>query len=153
MIIQGHKRGSMLIELVVALSIGLLAILQLTTFLVGFVQQMHVLASNERRFLQEGVVIDVLMQDLKTAVNVVDSGRGPEMTNGVELKLWRMREGELPRLITVSWKKNHGHVQRRVDNSVTPQMFGPFLDRLRFDMEKRYVHFVDVAGKEREIGF
>lgn len=175
-----RRCGSMLIELVVALSIGLLVILQLATFLVGFVQQMHMLANNERRLLQEGVVIDLLMQDLSVAMDVAQvvgpgsaldtiansitrderrlSSVTPDlirggMTSEIELKAWRMRDGETPRPIIVSWKKIRGQVQRRVDNAATPQVFGDFLTGLRFDIEKKRVCFIDVNGKNQIISF
>lgn len=138
----------MLIELVVALSIGLVVILQLSTFLVGFVPEMYKAATRERRLLQEGVVLDLVMQDLCVAVQKKGLEHG-----GVVLDCWRMRGKENPRLIKVHWQSLHRKIQRNVDGSKTPQVFGEFLNRFYVDVQEGVICFVDVDGKGQCVGF
>ena len=146
-----HRSGSLLIELAVALSIGMVVLVQLTTFLLAFVQQMHGVAARERRMLQEAVVIDLLMQDIYSSINhrsLEDS------TAGIALTCWRLRNGEKrARLISIIWKKMGARVQRHVDGLSSPQVFGDLLRDLTIDCVARTVQCVDEEKKLRTYNF
>ena len=145
-----RKRGSLLIELVVALSIGILILLQLSTFLVTFVQQMHALAKQEQRALQQGAVLDLLMRDLDTAIAHSESDNS---INLIILTCWRMSAHEKIEPFLIVWSRLQGRLQRKIGGAVVPQVFGSVLPGLAFDIDKRIMRFVDERNKVVEIKF
>lgn len=145
------RAGSLLIELAVALSIGMVVLLQLTTFVLAFVQQMHGIAGRERRMLQEGVVIDLLMQDIATSI---EQQPIDPYGAGISLQCWRLRDGQkAARLISIVWKKAGQRVQRHVDGLFSPQVFGDLLQDLVIDCVTRTVRFIDEEKKLRTYSF
>ena len=145
------RPGSLLVELAVALSIGMVVLLQLTTFLLAFVQQMHGIAARERRLLQEGVVVDLLMQDIATSVeqSALDGNDA-----GIVLACWRLRVGEkIPRLINIIWKKVGARIQRHIEGLSSPQVFGDLLKELTIDCGARTIQFIDEENRLRTYGF
>ena len=150
-IVSKKKTGSLLVELVIALSIGMVVLLQLTTFLLAFVQHMHGIADNERRLLQESVVVDLLMQDIATSVeqSALDGN-----VAGIALTCWRLRVGEkFPRLIYIIWKKVGVRIHRHIEGMSSPQVFGDLLRELVIDCHVRTVQFVDEENRLRTYGF
>ena len=144
------KQGSLLIELVVALSIGVLILLQMSTFLVGFVEQMHGLAVYEQRFLQQGAVLDLLMRDLDAAIA---HSRSDNAINLIALTCWRMCGNKKIEPFLIAWSRVEGRLQRKVGRFGVPQVFGSVLPGLAFDVDKKIMRFVDERNKVVEIKF
>lgn len=146
-----RKRGSLLVELVVALSIGILILIQLSTFFVAFVEQMHALAKHEQRALQQGAVLDVLMRDLDTAGQWIQDEDDDKVL--IALTCWRMRDHEKIENIVITWSRVQGRLQRKINGAVVPQVFGSVLPGLAFDINKRIMRFLDERNKVVEIKF
>ena len=145
-----NQCGHLLVELAVALSIGVLIMLQLSTFMVTFVRQMNALAVVEQRALQEGAVLDLLMRDLDSAVNCQrEEGENALIT----LTCWRMREHEKFEQVVIRWYRVQGRLQRKMNDVGGVQVFGAALPGLTFDVEGRVMRFVDEHNKVVEIAF
>ena len=142
------KKGSLLIQLVVALALGFIIVLQFTSFLIGFVQDMSRIAAIERRYLQESTALDLLYQDLTRAEEVNISVDGRVAT----LSYYRLREGEgMPEPITIIWRSGRGGLQRSIEGAFTPQVFGAVLVHLNFNPRTQIFSFRDVEGRQHEI--
>lgn len=141
------KRGSLLVELVVALALASVILLQFTSFLIGFIQDMSRIAAIERSCLQESTALDLLYQDLRLAEEVSVSAQGCIAT----ISYYLLREGGAPERITIVWKHINGRLQRNVEGAFTPQVFGRVLADLRFNPRTQIFSFRDVEGKPYEI--
>ena len=142
--------GSILVEILIALTIGIIVLLQLTSWIIFFVQQFHGLAEKERRMLHEAIVLDLLIQDLAPAVELhaLDGGAG------VMLAFWRLRAPKAqPKLITISWKKIGKQLFRYVEGLSSPQGFGDLLKELDIDCIERGIHFVGEDKKRHAYAF
>lgn len=140
------RPGSVVVELVIALSIGVAVMLQLTSFLLVFVEQMHRSAAFERRILQEGVVLDLLLQDILTSV---DQQALQDNSSVIVLKCWRLKVGQkMPQLIEIAWKKVGVRIQRHIQGFSSPQVFGDLLQGFAVDCQARTISF---TGEDKKL--
>jgi hypothetical protein len=148
-----RKRGSLLIELVVALSIGIVVILQLSAYLVSFVKQMHGAATIERQALCNGAALDLLMRDLDAAVDCAAARDTKEL---ITLTCWRISERALGaggEFIPITWSRVRGRLQRKSPAMSASQVFGDVLPGLTFDVKHKTMRFVDEHKKVVVIKF
>jgi hypothetical protein len=142
-----RKGGSMLVELVVALTIGIVVLLQLSTFLVSFVKHMHGAATIERQALCSGAVLDLLMRDLDSAVDCSEGRDGKEL---ITLVCWRIGERNLTTggsFVPITWSRVSGRLQRKSPGMSAGQVFGDVLPGLKFDLKIKTMRFVDEHKK------
>ena len=144
------KQASLLVELVVALSIGSFIILQLSSFLVVFVQRMHSSIKQERYLLKQQSVLDMLVRDLDSAI---DSNAGENDRTLITLRCWNLKERMPLEIGTITWSRVKGQLHRTVGGSRAPQVFGNVLSGLNFDCEKKIMWFIDEKNKVVEIAW
>lgn len=145
------RTGSILLELAIALSIGITVMLQLTCFLVMIVQQMHGFAAKERRILQEEVILDLLLQDISTSV---DQQALPGNPAAIVLNCWRLHAGQaMPQLTEIVWKKVGVRIQRHIQGYASPQVFGDLLQGFEVDHHTRRICFTGEDKKLYEYDF
>ena len=135
-----RRCGSILVELTIALSLGLILLLQLTLFLTDSVKRLHCTATAQRHALHEGAVLDLLMRDLQSSLIVTCAEDSIVSVHGVCLG-----KHNACMSYDITWYRVKGRLQRVIYGKQIPQVFGDVLSGLIVDGEKRTVRFIDTC--------
>lgn len=149
-----NKQANMLIELIIALSIGIFVILQLTAFMLPFIKRLHEYATIERQALCDGVALDLLMRDLDAAVNLAKEK--DNLTELITINRWyvSIKKNEITGVLTpIIWSRVQGRLQRKAPYMSAAQVFGNVLPELDIDIKNRTMRFINEQKKMVAIRF
>jgi len=145
------QAGSLLLELVIALSLGLGIVLLVSSFLLSFVHQMNTLLVQEQKALQQGAVLDVFMRDLDAALACIQDG--DESSKIISLTRWCISEHGKYEKLVITWYTVKGFVYRKIQGKNTPQVFGKVLPGLSVDTKQKMVRFLNEHNNVVEYGW
>lgn len=136
------KRGSLLLEFGLALSLGIFICLYLAQHIVFFFKKTYMAIKKEHALLREMVVLDALVDTMASSKKI-----DFQLSKGLlAISCWSMvRDLEEPIVNEILWQQQDG-TMRRIEGKLTPLLYGNVLHNMCYDENDRLLVYTNVFG-------